>query len=162
MTLATVNPALVAGPVLSGDYSESVQVVERLISGRVPGIPRIGFNIVDVRDVADLHIRAMTAPEAAGQRFIAAGPFLWMGEMAAILKERLGDRAAKVPTRTLPDFVLKLVSIFDTDLREVTPSLGRRRAFTSAKAQTMLGWTPRPVETTLTDCAESLIAEGVA
>ncbi|MDB5442563.1 MAG: Nucleoside-diphosphate-sugar epimerase, partial [Phenylobacterium sp.] len=79
-TLATVNPALVLGPVLGADYSESVQVVERLLSGRVPGVPRLGFNIVDVRDVADLHIRAMTAPEAAGQRFIAAGAYAWMGD----------------------------------------------------------------------------------
>ena len=81
-TLATVNPALVLAPVLSGDFSESVQVVERLLSGRVPGLPRLGFNIVDARDVADLHIRAMTAPEAAGQRFIAAAHFTWMTDMA--------------------------------------------------------------------------------
>ena len=73
-TLVAVNPSVVLGPVLSGDYSASVQVVERLLSGKIPGIPRLGFNVVDVRDVADLHICAMTAPEAAGQRFIAPGP----------------------------------------------------------------------------------------
>ncbi len=94
-SLATVNPALVIGPVLGRDFSESIQVVERLVAGRVPGLPRLGFNIVDVRDVADLHIRAMTAPEAAGQRFIAAGAWSWMTDLAALLKARLGDAGAR-------------------------------------------------------------------
>src|ERR1700722_1143998 len=94
-TLATVNPALVLAPVLGRDFSDSVQVVQRLLSGKVPGIPRLGFNIVDARDVADLHIRAMTAPEAAGQRFIAAGNFQWMSELATLLRARLGDAASR-------------------------------------------------------------------
>jgi nucleoside-diphosphate-sugar epimerase len=160
-TLATVNPALVLGPVLSGDYSESVQVVERLLSGRIPGLPRLGFNFVDARDVADLHIRAMTAPEAAGQRFIAAGQFAWMADIAALLRARLGAQAAKVPTGKVPDFVLRLAALFDRDLQAVTPSLGRRHDFSSAKAQTLLGWRPRPLEETVLDCARSLIANGV-
>ncbi len=162
MTLATVNPAMVLGPVLSGDYSPSVQVVERLMTGRVPGVPRLGFSMVDVRDVADLHIRAMTAPEAAGQRFIAAGRFMWMADMADFLRAKLGSKATKVPARRLPDILVRLVALFDADLRSVTPGLGRRRGFSSAKAQTMLGWRPRPAEETLIDCAESLVAEGVA
>src|SRR5580692_8607018 len=160
-TLATVNPALVLGPVLSGDYSESVQVVERLMSGRVPGLPRIGFNIVDARDVADLHIRAMTAPEAAGQRFIAANQFAWMADIAAILKAQLGTEAAKVPTRKVPDFVLRIAGLFDKDLGSVTGSLGQKHDFSSAKAQDMLGWRPRPMEDTVLDCAKSLIANGL-
>ncbi|MFI4965911.1 MAG: NAD-dependent epimerase/dehydratase family protein [Caulobacterales bacterium] len=159
-TLATVNPALVLGPVTSNDFSESVQVVERLLSGRVPGIPRLGFNVVDVRDVADLHIRAMTHPRAAGERFIAAGQFAWMGDLAALLRERLGQRAAKVPTRKVPDFVIRLAGLFDKDLGSVTPGLGHRHDFTSEKAQRMLGWTPRPLEETVLDCANSLIAIG--
>jgi nucleoside-diphosphate-sugar epimerase len=160
-TLATVNPALVLGPVLSGDFSESVQVVQRLMNGKVPGIPRLGFNVVDVRDVADLHIRAMTKPEAAGQRFIAANTFAWMSEMADILRARLGDRASRVPTRKVPDFVLRLVSLFDRDLTAVTPSLGKKHSYSSAKAQTMLGWKPRSLDDTIVDCANSLIAKGL-
>jgi dihydroflavonol-4-reductase len=160
-TLAVVNPALVLGPVLSGDYSESVQVVERLMSGRVPGLPRIGFNIVDVRDVADLHIRAMTAPDAAGQRFIAANQFAWMADIAAILKAQLGAEAAKVPTRKVPDFVLRFVALFDKDLGSVTGGLGRKHDFTSAKAQSLLGWKPRPMQDTVLDCARSLVANGL-
>ena len=95
--LAVVNPALVIGPVLGRDFSDSVQVVQRLLSGKVPGLPRLGFNIVDVRDVADLHVRAMTDPAAAGQRFIASGDYAWMADLAAILRARLGTEAAKVP-----------------------------------------------------------------
>jgi nucleoside-diphosphate-sugar epimerase len=159
-TLATVNPSIVLGPVLSGDFSESVQVVQRLLSGKLPGLPRLGFSIVDVRDVADLHLRAMVAPEAAGQRFIAAADFAWMVDLASLLRARLGDAAGKVPTRKVPDFVLRLAALFDRDMRTVVPRLGHKRAFTSKKAQTMLGWRPRPVEETVLDCARSLIAAG--
>jgi dihydroflavonol-4-reductase len=159
-TLATVNPALVLGPVTSGDFSESVQVVERLLSGRVPGIPRLGFNVVDVRDVADLHIRAMTDPQAAGERFIAAGQFAWMDDLATLLRDRLGPGAAKVPTRKVPDFVIRLAGLFDKDLGSVTPGLGHKHDFSSAKAQRLLGWKPRPMEDTILDCANSLIAAG--
>lgn len=159
-TLATVNPSVVLGPVLSSDFSDSVQVVERLLSGRVPGLPRLGFSIVDVRDVADLHIRAMTAPQATGQRFIAAANFAWMADLAALLRARLGDAASKVPTRKVPDFVVRLAGLFDKNLAAVAPRLGQKRGFTSAKAQSMLGWRPRALEETVLDCARSLIAAG--
>lgn len=159
-TLATVNPSVVLGPVLSGDFSQSVELVERLLSGRVPAIPRLGFNIVDVRDVADLHVRVMTAPEAAGQRFIAAGGFAWMADIASLLRARLGAAAGRVPTRNAPDFLVRLFALFNPDLRTVVPRLGIRREFTSAKAQKMLGWTPRPLDGTVLDCARSLIATG--
>jgi dihydroflavonol-4-reductase len=159
-TFATVNPALVIGPVLSKDFSGSVQVIERLLSGRVPGLPHFGFNIVDVRDVADLHIRAMTDPAAAGQRFIAAGEFAWMAEIAAILKANLGAEAAKVPTRKVPDFVLRLAALFDRDLGAVVGGLGQKHDYSSAKAQTLLGWKPRPLKDSVLDCARTLIAVG--
>jgi len=161
-TLATVNPALVIGPVLSNDFSDSVQVIERLLTGRMPGLPRLGFNIVDVRDVADLHIRAMIAPAAAGQRFIAAGRHAWMADLAAILRANLGEAAARVPTRKAPDIAVRFASLFDKDLQFVTPSLGLRRDFTSAKAQELLGWRPRALEETVLDCASSLVALGKA
>ena len=160
-TLATVNPALVLGPVFGADFSDSVQLVQRLLSGKVPGLPRLGFNIVDVRDVADLHIRAMTDPAAAGQRFIAAGEFAWMADIAALLRARLGDQAAKVPTRNAPDVLIRLAALFDRDLSAVTGSLGKRQEFTSAKAQSVLGWRPRPMAETILDCANSLIAKGL-
>jgi len=92
--------------------------------------------------VADLHIRAMTAPEAAGQRLIAAGQYAWMADLAALLKARLGAEAAKVPTRKVPDFVLRIAGLFDKDLASVTGGLGRKHDFSSAKAQDLLGWRP--------------------
>ena len=159
-TLATVNPSVVLGPILSRDFSDSVQVIQRLLSGRVPGLPRLGFSFVDVRDVADLHIRAMTAPEAAGQRFIAAGDFAWIAEVAAILKAGLGDAARKVPTRRVPDLILRLAALFDKSLAGVAPRLGERRTFISAKAERVLGWRPRPFEETVLDCARRLISSG--
>ena len=161
LELATVLPSMVIGPVLTGENMGSVQVIWRLLAGKVPGIPRLGFTLVDVRDVVDLHLRAMTMPEARGERFIAANQFLWMEEIARILREGLGARAGKVPTRRLPDFVLRLMSVFDRALRYVTPNLGRSNSFSSAKAQRVLGWTPRPVAESIVDCAESLIAKGV-
>ena len=157
-TLTTILPGAIFGPVLTTENLGSVQVISRLLTGRAPGNPRLGFSIVDVRDLADLHLRAMTSPEAAGQRFIAAGDFMWMADMSKTMREKLGARAGKVPTRTLPDFVLRLAALFDPPLRLVTPSLGRRHAFTSAKAQRILGWVPRPATTTVIDCAESLLA----
>jgi nucleoside-diphosphate-sugar epimerase len=160
-TMSTVHPALVVGPVLSDDYSGSVQVIERLLSGRVPGLPRFGFNFVDVRDVAELHLLAMTAPQAAGQRFIAAGQFAWMADVADLLRAKMGAQGAKVPTMRVPDFVLRVAAIFDKELTAVIPGLGKRHDFSSEKAQRMLGWTHRSLEDAVLDCARSLIAEGI-
>lgn len=159
-TLATVNPSLVIGPVLSADFSGSVQVISRLLSGRVPGLPRLGFCFVDVRDVVDLHLRAMSEPKAAGQRFIASGDFAWMTDIAALLRAKLGAKASRVPTRRVPSFLVRLVGLFDSELGSVALSLGHRRDFSSAKAQTMLGWRSRPLEESVLDCARSLIAYG--
>jgi dihydroflavonol-4-reductase len=161
-TLTTILPSAVLGPVLKTDNLGSVQVIARLLNGRLPGNPRLGFNIVDVRDLADVHIRAMTSPEASGQRFIAAGDFMWMADISATLRAKLGGHAKKVPTRLLPNFFLRFLSIFDPSLRLVTPVLGRKHVHTSAKALRVLGWTPRPAATTVVDCANSLILRNVA
>jgi dihydroflavonol-4-reductase len=157
-TLTTILPGAVFGPVLTTDNLGSVQVIGRLLSGKLPGNPRLGFSIVDVRDLAELHIRAMTAPEAAGQRFIAVRDFMWMADISQELRARLGKQAGKVPTRALPDFVLRLAAVFDPALQNITPLLGRKLAFSSAKAQRVLGWAPRAGATTVVDCAQSLIA----
>jgi dihydroflavonol-4-reductase len=157
-TLTTILPSAVLGPVLTMENLGSVQVIGRLLDGRVPGNPRLGFSIVDVRDVADIHIRAMTSPQAAGQRFIAAGDFMWMADISKTLRANLGEQARRVPTRALPDFMLRLASLFDRSLTAVTPGLGQKRRFTSEKARRLLDWTPRPAATTVIDCANSLIA----
>jgi dihydroflavonol-4-reductase len=162
MELVTILPAMVIGPVLTAQNMGSVQVVWRLLAGKVPGNPRLGFTLVDVRDVVDLHLRAMTMPQAAGQRFIAADRFLWMAEISQVLRARLGDRAARVPRRNLPSIVLRFLALFDRTLRRVTPGLGRTNSYSAEKARAVLGWTSRPVEDSIADCAESLIAKGAA
>jgi nucleoside-diphosphate-sugar epimerase len=113
MELSVVNPVGVYGPVLGKDFATSVIVISRLMNGEVPGIPNLGFNLVDVRDVADLHLRAMTDPKAKGERFTAVSDdgFMWMKDMAQILKNRLGDKAKNVPTRTVPNFVMRMVAL---------------------------------------------------
>lgn len=153
--LATVNPGAILGPVLSDDRSFSLAAVDRLLKG-MPGIPRIGFSFVDVRDVADLQIRAMTAPEAGGERFIAVARFAWMSEVAEVLRERLGPAAEKVPTRNLPNLVVRGVALFDPGVRSIVGQLGRKLAYSSKKAETLLDWSPRPIEETIVDCAHSL------
>ena len=157
-TLTTILPGAVFGPLLAAGQRGSVEVVERLLRGRVPATPRIGLEIVDVRDLAALHVSAMSAPQAAGERFIAVGEFLWMADVARILRERLGARAAKVPTRRMPDLVLRLLALFDPGLRAVLPGLGRKHRHTAEKARRLLGWQALPVDETLVACAEGLLA----
>ena len=157
-TLTTVLPGAVFGPIMSTANLGSVQIIQRLISGAMPGVPRIGLEVVDVRDLADLHVRAMTAPEAAGQRFLGTGEFTWMRDIAADLKAGLGPAAAKVPTRQLPDFAVRLAARFDASLASITVSLGRKNRHSTDKAERLLGWQPRPAAETVVDCARSLIA----
>ncbi len=161
MEFVTINPGLVLGPVHGSDFSGSLAVVTQLMNGAMPGVPRIGFPVVDVRDIAAAHLKAMTQPGLDGERFIAAGQFLWMGEVAAVLKARLGDRAKRVPTRRLPDFLVRLSAIFDPVIRTVVSELGRERACSAAHAREVLGWVPRPAEESIVDTARSLIAAGL-
>jgi dihydroflavonol-4-reductase len=157
--LAVVNPSAILGPALSDDLSYSLQVIQRLLGG-MPGVPRIGFSFVDVRDVADLQILAMKDPNAAGERFLATGPFHWMSDIAEILRDRLGPRGAKVPTRKIPNFVVRAMARFDPGLKSIVGDLGVRRELSSEKAKTRLGWSPRRIEDTVADTAESLLQVG--
>lgn len=154
--LAVVNPGAILGPLLSGDRSPSLELVNRLLKG-MPGAPRIGFSIVDVRDVVDLELKAMTAPEAGGERFIAVARFQWMSEVAAVLRDRLGPAAEKVPKRAVPNFVVRLMGIFDPSVRSIAGQLGQKVELSSAKAEGALGWKPRPLDETIVECAQSLI-----
>ncbi|MFD9740834.1 NAD-dependent epimerase/dehydratase family protein [Umezawaea sp. NPDC059074] len=159
-TLTTILPGAVFGPILTPSTLNSVQVIGRLVKG-MPGTPRIGFEVVDVRDLVDVHIRAMTSPEAAGQRFLATGEFLWMSDAARALRDGLGEDGGKVPTRTLPDFLVRLSAVFDPSLREIMPALGRRHRHSTAKAERVLGWRARPAAETVVACGKSLIAHNV-
>ena len=159
--LAVVNPGAIIGPVLSDDRSFSLQLIERLLNG-MPAMPRLGFVLVDVRDVADLHIRAMTAPAAGGERFLAVDRFLWMKDVARILRQRLGRSATKVPTRVAPDLLIRAMGVFDPSVRTIVSDLGQSPTYSAEKAKTTLGWEPRPTEDSIADTAQSLIARGLA
>ena len=157
--MTTILPAAVFGPILSRAAMSSVALIQGLLNGRPPGVPRVGLNVVDVRDVADLHVRAMTAPEAEGRRFIAAGPFMWMRDLTEMLHDRLGDRAARVPRRQMPDVLVRLLAVFAPQMRPLIPMIGRRISFSAQAAEQTLGWRARPTRDTLQDCAESLLRE---
>ena len=157
--LSVINPGAIIGPLLGPRRTYSLQTIERLLTGSMPAIPRLGFPFVDVRDVAELHLRAMTDPAAAGQRFVGTGPFLWLTEVAAILRSELGAEAAKVPTRQAPDWLVRLISRFDPGVRTFVDELGHRVGYSASKAESLLGWTPRPVAESVVDCARSILAE---
>jgi dihydroflavonol-4-reductase len=162
LELAVVNPVGVFGPVLGPDYSTSILLVQRLMDGAMPGCPQLNFGAVDVRDVADLHIRAMTDPAANGERFLAvAGDFLSVRDIASILKRRLGAAAKRVPTRQLPNWVVRLAVLGDPAVKQIIPELGKPKNATSEKARHVLGWAPRSSEDAIVATAESLLALGL-
>jgi dihydroflavonol-4-reductase len=161
LELATVLPSQIQGPVLGADYSPSVEIIAMMLKGKMPAAPRIGFSIVDVRDLVDLHIRAMTAPEAAGQRFVAAGDFLWFSDIARLLRGHLGEQGAKAPSRIAPDFLVRFGALFNPEAAQLVPNLGVKSRISSAKAERLLGWRPRPAEESVLDAARSLIARGL-
>jgi dihydroflavonol-4-reductase len=158
LELVTINPSLVLGPVLGSDFSASIETIKKLLDGSIPALPRFGFNMVDVRDIARLHVLAMTASEAAGERFIGSGDFYWMSDVAKMLKQGLGDEARKVPFISVPDFVARVVAIFDPIVKGRLYELGKRRLVSSEKARRLFDWTPRPVAETVLDTARSLQA----
>ena len=161
LELSVVNPAGIFGPILGPDSASSVDLIKRLMNG-MPGAPRICFGVVDVRDVADLHLRAMTHPAAKGERFIAvSGDAISMVDIARILRRRLGASARKVPRLQLPDWLVRLAAKRDPSVRQVLPLLGVIRNATSEKARRVLGWSPRSNEDAVAATAESLLRFGL-
>ena len=161
LAFCTVNPSVVLGPVASADYSASVLIVRSLLEGRIPALPNIGFGIVDVRDVADLHVRALTAPDMADERFIACGGFLWLREIAAVLRAELGEQARRVPTLQMPDWAVRLLAKVSPTVRAAASELGTVRHQDSGHAREVLGWVPRAPREAIVATARDLIALGV-
>jgi nucleoside-diphosphate-sugar epimerase len=132
------------------------------MDGALPGLPRLSFGIVDVRDVADIHLRAMTNPVASGQRFLAiAADFMTAREIADVLRARLGAAAGRVPTRVLPNLMLRLAALFDASIAQALPELGKSKHATNEKARRLLGWAPRSNEEAIVATAESLVRFGL-
>lgn len=161
LELVVVNPGMVLGPMLSPETSTSHEPVRRLLGGRTPGVPRVGWAMVDVRDLAVAHRLAMEVPGAAGNRYICAGEHVWMQEMAEVLAAEFGPHGFRVPTRGLPDRLVRGVALVDPGLRLTVPTLGRVERLSADKARRELGWTMRPVRETLRDTADSLLRHGV-
>ena len=162
LELSVVNPVGVFGPVLGPDYSTSILLVQRLLDGAMPGCPKLSFGVVDVRDVADLHLRAMTDPAAKGERFLAiAGDFMSILDIAKVLKSRMGASASRVPTRQLPNWLVRIAALFDPGVKQILPELGKTRNATNEKAKRLLGWAPRSNEESILATAESLVRLGL-
>ena len=162
LQLSVVNPVGVFGPVLGPDYSTSILVVQRLMDGAIPGCPQIHFGVVDVRDVVDLHLRAMLHPAAAGERFLAvAGDFMSMLEIAQVLRRRMGAAARRVPRHQLPNWVVRLAALRDPAVRQILPELGKKKNATNEKARRVLGWAPRSNEEAIVGTAESMLRLGL-
>ncbi len=163
LELAVVNPVLVLGPVLGPDTSPSILFISRLLDGSLPGCPDLSFGVVDVRDLADLHLRAMIAPAARGERFLAtAGDFVSVREIAGMLKDGLGAAARKVSTRRLPSWLVRMVGLFDPQVRGILPELGKHKNASNEKARRLLGWAPRSRRDAVLATAQSLLELGLA
>ena len=162
LELSVINPVAVFGPVLGPDFATSILLLKRLMDGAVPGVPKLYFGVVDVRDVADLHIRAMTNPDANGGRFLAvAGNPVSILDIARLLKSRMGAAAKRVPTRQLPDWVVRIAALRDPAIKLILPELGKVKNVTNEKARRVLRWTPRSNDESIIAAAESLVRFGL-
>ena len=161
MELCVINPGAVLGPVLNRHYSTSGEIVRKLMAKELPGTAKIGFSWVDVRDVAAAHIAAMTAPGAAGQRFCCAIEFGWLDEVAEILARRFGPEGWKIPTRKLPNFMVRIVAMFDPTVKTVVSDLGRVRNVSNDRIRRVLNWQPHSLEEMVVSMGETMIQQGI-
>jgi dihydroflavonol-4-reductase len=161
LELVTVNPGLVLGPLLHAQRPTSIEVIRLLLARGMPAVPRLGFAVVDVRDIAAAHRLAMEVPEAAGNRYICAGEHMWAGDLAAILAAGYGPRGYRVPTRPLPYWLMWIGARFDKTIRLGLGYVGVPALVSADKAERELGWLPRPATESIMDTAESLIRYGV-
>lgn len=159
LELAVINPGFVIGPYLNPDLSTSGQLIYKLLRREVPGVPHTRLHIVDVRDVAAAHIAAMTTPEAAGQRFCCVAPYCFAQDVALILARHFP--AYRVPTRQIPDFVIRVIALFDKAVALIVDDLDKEYTVSIVKIQKTLNWQPRPLEETVVDMAESMIVQGM-
>lgn len=159
LELSTVLPGAIVGPVLEEDFGTSANIVIKSLDGTMPAIPKIGFDMVDVRSVAELLILAMERPEAANQRYAGSAGFMKFKDVVEVLKKNYPQR--KLPSKVLPDFAVRLFSHFDKTLKPVLLDLSVERKVNNSKAKTQLGWKPLSNEQSLLDCAKSVIALGI-
>jgi len=155
LELTTICPGAILGPVLEEDLSASANIVVKTMDGSSPAIPKIGYEIVDVRSVADLHIRAMESNRARGERLIASAGYLTFRQVADILREKYPDR--KIPQMKLPNFMTKFISNFEKSLKPILLDLDIQRKMDNSRAKVLLNWEPISAEEAVIACAESVI-----
>ncbi len=159
MQITMINPGLVLGAPLDDRFGTSIQIIERVLSGKDPMLPRVGFTCVDVGDIATMHIRAMERPDSIGQRFLGVDRFLWFQDVAQILKAQHPDR--KIPAGTAPNLLIRFLSLFDPSIRTILPSLGRKDVLSNTSARITLGMEFRNVEESIRETGEYLIARNL-
>jgi dihydroflavonol-4-reductase len=159
LELAVVCPGAILGPILEEDFGTSANIVIKMMDGSVPGVPNIGFDMVDVRSVADQLIRCMELPQAANQRYIASAGYMNFKQIAAILKQAYPER--KIPYRQLPNWLVRFVSNFDATLKPILIDLGAERKLNHSKAKEELGWQPIDNKEAVLACAASAIQVGI-
>ena len=162
MEFVSVNPSMVLGPVEDPDFSPSVEAVKQVLDGSMPMAPDLGFAIVDTRDCADLHVRCLEEPGLANERFLAAGKFMKIIEIAEVLRDRLPpEHTRKVPRKIMPNWMVSILSLFNPGVRSIKSEIGKTRNVDASHAERRLGWKTRPAEESVVDCANSLIEHGV-
>ncbi|WP_334151192.1 SDR family oxidoreductase [Microbacterium sp.] len=162
LELVAMLPVAVMGPVMGGSVSGSNHIVQRMLGGAMPALPHIFIPVVDVRDVAAAHLLAMADADAAGQRFLlSSGSVLPLSEIAATIRTTVGDAASRVPTRTIPNLVVRIAAVFNPAFRATVPDLGYRKQLTNAKARRMLRWSPRDPHEAIAAAAQSMVAKGL-
>lgn len=161
LELAVINPGMVYGPILEADYGTSGEVVRKLMRRDMPGLPKLGWGSVDVRDVAAAHVKAMVVPAAAGQRFCCVSEPVWMTDVARVLNKNFAARGYKAPTRVMPNFLVRLVGLFDKPVRLILYELDNLAEIDNSRIKQVLDWEPRGMEEMVTAMGESMIAHKV-
>ncbi|MDI1266780.1 MAG: aldehyde reductase [bacterium] len=157
LDLTVINPGMIFGPLLGPRYGTSVGLIQQMMSGKLKRVPRFGFAVVDVRDAADAHIRAMTCPDASGQRFIIGGGFFRLKELADMLARSFPAYADRLPRGEVPNWMVRAMAPFSARSRMIVHELDRDLSVNAAKAQRVLNWKARPDEDCIRASAQSLI-----
>ena len=156
--VCSINPVIVVGPSLSEDVGVSNTVVKKLLDGTSPMVPRFGLHLVDVKDVADMHLEAMINPKAAGKRFLLCSESLWFKEVSNILRS---NNFNKAPKFTAPNLLVKILAMFDKELKIVLFYLGFKNKLNSNNAKKILSWKPEKVNQAIIDTAKQLYELGI-
>lgn len=163
LELSVINPTGIFGPLLGPNVGTSVGLIKTMMDGQMAACPKLCVAVVDVRDVADLHVRAMTAPEAKNKRFLATctATTVHLLDMASFIRKSHPQFAGKLPSRELPNIVVRIGALFSAKLATLLPGLGLAKNLDNSRARELLGWTPRSAEESLVDTAQSLVTQGL-